>query len=73
MPGSVAPVQCLSIISKNWLNRKDVSQGPPQASGWNCTENAGMFLYRMPSQVLSLTLMKYSSAIALSMLEDMTA
>ena len=31
------------IISKNLSKRNAVSRGPPQASGWNCTEKAGIF------------------------------
>jgi hypothetical protein len=28
-----------STCSMNMSKRKDVSVGPPHASGWNCTEN----------------------------------
>ena len=30
------------IIFINLSNKNAVSSGPPQASGWNCTENAGI-------------------------------
>lgn len=37
----------------NPSNRKDVSIGPPAASGWNCTDDHGLVWWMTPSFVLS--------------------
>jgi hypothetical protein len=44
----------LTNISK----RKAVSVGPPQASGWNCTEKKGLDVCTTPSLEKSLALRK---------------
>ena len=48
-------------FSMFWIkssNRNSVSTGPPEASGWNCTEKNGFVRCRMPSLVPSLRFTK---------------
>jgi hypothetical protein len=60
-----------STWSRNMVNRKAVSSGPPCASGWNCTLKKGRCVWMMPSLLLSLALMKKGFQCGGSVLESM--
>ena len=46
------------VASTNWSKRKEVSEGPHLASGWNCAENHGIDVCMMPSFESSFRLVK---------------
>src|SRR5581483_1177133 len=51
---------CFSIISRNSANKGVESWGPGEASGWYCTQKTGFVLWRIPSTVWSLRLIRFT-------------
>src|SRR5207245_1979686 len=60
--------QVFVIMARNWANRGVESWGPGEASGWYCTQKIGLVLWRIPSTVWSLRLIRSTITSAGSVL-----